>query len=94
MNTVNYCRGINAVATGAQIKMLRKKSGFTVEQLCDIFYISPQAIYKWQKGDALPTLDNMLVLCDLFNVKVEDIVVREGSDVFVFDNNINPRKCA
>lgn len=94
MNTINYCRGINAVATGDRIKRLRKKNGFTVDQLCDIFYISPQAIYKWQRGDALPTLDNMLVLCDLFEVKVEDIVVREDSDVFVFDGITYLRICS
>lgn len=80
-NTITYCRGINPVATGARIKKLRKTSGYTVDQLCDIFYISPQAIYKWQRGEALPTLDNMMVLCDLFKVKVEDIVVREDDDV-------------
>jgi len=79
MNTTATFRGIDLAATGANIRKLRKLNGFTVEQLCDIFFISPQAIYKWQRGDALPTLENMLELCDLFNVKVEDIVVRTAA---------------
>lgn len=78
-------RGINLQATGERIKTLRREKGFTVDQLCDIFYISPQAVYKWQKGEALPSLDNMLVLCDVFEVKVEDIVVREDAVSSVFN---------
>lgn len=70
--------GIDLEATGARIKELRKANHFTVEELCEIFCVSPQAIYKWQKGISLPTLDNILVLSDLFHVRVEDIVVREA----------------
>lgn len=86
MNSIISFRGIDAVATGERIKHLRKKNGYTVDELCDIFFISPQAVYKWQNGKALPSLDNMLVLCDIFGVKVEDIVVREDavSSVFFF----------
>lgn len=69
--------GIDLEATGARIKQLRTVNHYTVEDLCSIFCVSPQAIYKWQRGISLPTLDNMMVLSDLFKVKVEDIVVRE-----------------
>lgn len=79
MNNKIMIRGINTLATGAKIHNLRKNSGYTVEALCDIFLISPQAIYKWQKGEALPTLENLFVLSDIFNVKIEDIVVREDT---------------
>jgi hypothetical protein len=36
---------------------------------------SPQAIYKWQNGAALPTVDNLIVLAALFNVLIDDILV-------------------
>lgn len=84
MNSIISFRGIDAAATGERIKTLRKKKGYTVDELCDIFFISPQAVYKWQNGKALPSLDNMLVLCDIFGVKVEDIVVREDAVSSVF----------
>lgn len=79
MNNRIMFRNINAVATGARIRNLRRINGYTVDALCEIFFISPQAIYKWQKGEALPSLENLLALSDIFNVKVEDIVVREDA---------------
>jgi hypothetical protein len=36
---------------------------------------SPQAIYKWQNGTALPTVDNLLVLAALFCVRIDDILI-------------------
>lgn len=72
---------INMAATGERIKELRKARNLTVEQLCEYFNTSPQAIYKWQSGKSLPSLDNMMVLCDIFQTRVEDIVVRDGDNI-------------
>lgn len=69
---------INMIKTGEQITELRKKSGLSVRQLQEIFgFATPQAIYKWQKGVTLPTIDNLVVLATLFNVRVEDILVTD-----------------
>lgn len=35
---------------------------------------TPQAIYKWQRGDTLPTIDNFVVLSSVFGVKIDDIL--------------------
>ena len=49
---------INLVATGQNIVRLRKAAGLSVKDLQDIFgFATPQAIYKWQKGAAMPTID-------------------------------------
>ena len=40
---------------------------------------SPQAIYKWQNGAALPTVDNLIVLAALFGVLIDDILVTTHS---------------
>ena len=37
-------------------------------------FSTPQAIFKWQRGDALPTIDNIVVLASVFGVKVDDIL--------------------
>ena len=56
--------------------MLREKAGLTVRDLQDIFgFATPQAIYKWQHGAAMPTLDNLVVLAMVFNVPMDDIIV-------------------
>lgn len=69
---------IDMVKTGQNIAILRKKAGLTVKELQEAFgFGTPQAIYKWQKGAALPTIDNLVVLAALFGVKVDDILITE-----------------
>ena len=38
-------------------------------------FATPNAIYKWQNGAAMPTLDNFIVLATIFNVPIDDIIV-------------------
>lgn len=67
---------LNPVATGANIVKLRKAAGLTVNDLQKIFgFNAPNAIYKWQTGAAMPTLDNLIVLASVFRVRVDDILV-------------------
>ena len=67
---------INLVATGQNIVRLRKAAALSVKDLQDIFgFATPQAIYKWQKGTAMPTIDNLVVLAMIFQVKMDDIIV-------------------
>ena len=67
---------INMVATGINITRLREQAGFTVKDLQDVFgFATPQAIYKWQHGTALPTIDNLVVLAAVFDVAIDDILV-------------------
>jgi transcriptional regulator with XRE-family HTH domain len=63
-------------ATGMNIARLRKNAGMTVRDLQNVFgFATPQAIYKWQRGDAMPTLDNIVVLAAVFGVTVDDILI-------------------
>ena len=66
--------------TGINITNLRKSAGLSVHDLQMIFgFNSPQAIYKWQNGTALPTVDNLIVLAALLNVRIDDILVVKHS---------------
>ena len=66
---------IDMVETGQNIARLTDARGMTVMDLQEIFgFASPQAIYKWQHGTALPTVDNLLVLAAVFEVHIEDIL--------------------
>lgn len=63
-------------ATGQNITKLRKNAGLTVKDLADIFgFTTPQAVYKWQHGVAMPTLDNLVVLAAVFGVPMDEIIV-------------------
>ena len=67
---------IDMTATGINITRLRVNAGLTVKDLQDIFgFSTPQAIYKWQRGTALPTVDNLVVLATVFGVKIDDILI-------------------
>ena len=71
---------INAAATGRNIEALRKKRGLTVRDLQDVLgFATPQAIYKWQHGTCLPSVDNLVVLAAVFRVPIDEIIVTEDS---------------
>ena len=67
---------IDMVATGRNIQAMRKAAGISVRDLQDVFgFGTPQAIYKWQRGTAMPTIDNLVVLAAVLQVKIDDIIV-------------------
>lgn len=67
---------IDMIATGRNIIRLREAAGLSVRELQDIFgFATPQAIYKWQHGTALPSIDNLVVLGSVLQVPVDDIIV-------------------
>ena len=67
---------IDMVRTGNNIVRLRMEAGLSVRDLQRILgFATPQAIYKWQQGRALPTLDNLVVLAAVLGVKIDDILV-------------------
>ena len=66
---------IDMKRTGTNIETLRRQQGLSVRELQDILgFATPQAIYKWQHGDCLPTIDNLIVLSAVFAVPIERIV--------------------
>lgn len=75
---------IDMAKAGQNIADLRAKAGLSVKDLQDIFgFATPQAIYKWQHGTALPTMDNMVVLAAVFKVKIDDVLATTGSQMGV-----------
>ena len=74
---------INLVETGRRIERRRQEAGLTVRDLQGYFgFEYPQAIYKWQHGKCLPTVDNLLALARLLRVSMEDLLVYEDQEVF------------
>ena len=69
---------IDLEATGRNITRLRIEAGLSVKDLQEIFgFATPQAIYKWQHGTALPSVDNLVLLSAVFGVPVDEILVLE-----------------
>ena len=73
---------IDMTATGINITRMRIAAGLTVKDVQDVFgFSTPQAIYKWQRGTALPTVDNLVVLAAIFGVKIDDILIFQDCEV-------------
>ena len=67
---------IDMVATGSNIQRLRQQRGLSVRDLQRYFgFEEPRAIYKWQKGESLPTVDNLYALGVLLDTSIEGILV-------------------
>lgn len=67
---------IDMPKTGQNIVRLRQQAGLSVKELQDIFgFATPQAIYKWQHGTALPSIDNLVLLSAIFQVSLDDILI-------------------
>ena len=73
---------IDVYATGKNIERLRKEKGLRVKDISSYMgFLEPQAVYKWQQGKALPSLDNMYALSILFHVSMEEILVNREDRV-------------
>ena len=67
---------IDMVATGKNIVLMRKNAGLTVKDIQQHFgFESPQAVYKWQRGVTMPSIENLIELAKLLGVSVEKLVV-------------------
>lgn len=68
--------GIDVRGTGSNIRRLRMERGLTVQDVQRYFdFASVQAIYNWEKGRGLPSLENMYALSALLDVPIEKILV-------------------
>ena len=76
---------IDLAGTGRSIELHRRQAGLTVRDLQTYFgFEYPQAIYKWQHGECLPTVDNLLALARLLQMSMEDLLVYEDQGVSHF----------
>ena len=58
----------------SNLKKLRKSAKLTQEQVAEKLNVSRQSVAKWESGDALPDIDNCIMLAKLYNVTIDDLV--------------------
>lgn len=79
---------IDLPKTGAKINLLRKKANISVKEIQEVFgFESPQAVYKWIHGKNLPTVDNLIILAEIFGVTVDDILSIDYREIKEETNN-------
>ena len=82
---------IDLQRTGLRIKSLRQQAGLSVKALQEYFgFEYPQAVYKWQHGECLPSVDNLLALARLLGVSMEDLLVYDDQEIHLFSEIFFP----
>ena len=75
MNVIRF-PVIDPVATGKNIVRLREAKGLSVRDVQAFFgFEEPRAVYKWQQGQTLPSVDNLYALGALLGVPMDSILV-------------------
>ena len=84
---------IDLQATGRRIKEVREKKGITVKTLqMFLGFNEPVSIYKWQRGECLPTFDNMYAMACLFGVGIDDLLVGNRQEVVFLHFRLRGRR--
>ena len=64
--------------TGQNIASLRGKRGISVREMQHMLgFTTPQSIYKWQRGETLPAIENLAALAHILDVAMDDILAVE-----------------
>lgn len=58
------------------LKILRYKNGYTLENIAEIMSVSRQAVSKWESGDSVPDLINCMKLASLYKISIDELVNR------------------
>ncbi len=70
---------IDMKATGLRIRELRKARNLKVLEVSMYMgFAEPQAVYKWERGESLPSIDNLFALSRLFRVPMDSIICEKN----------------
>ena len=65
---------INVKATGERIREFIKTSRYSVTDVSDILNVSKTAMYCWFRGESLPSIDNLCLLAELLEIRIDDMI--------------------
>lgn len=65
---------LDCIAVGKKIQEYRIKNKYHQDQLAELLYVSRQAVSRWELGQAVPTIDNLITLTRLFGVSFEELL--------------------
>ena len=68
---------LNLSESGANLRRLREKRKLSVSQMSDLLGVTNAAVYRWEEGVAMPTLDNIRNICGLLEESFDCIFVYE-----------------
>lgn len=79
---------MNMQKMGKYIVKLRKGKGWTQQQLAEQLGVTPQAVSKWECGEAVPDIDILDKVAMIFSVTIDSIIKAQAFGTFVFEFGI------
>lgn len=61
---------------GENLQYYRKQNNLTQEDLAEQMQVSRQSVSKWENGEAMPDLENVIKLADILRVNLDDLCGR------------------
>ncbi len=70
---------IDMVATGERLNSARRERNISVNEMREYLgFNNATSIYRWIRGESLPTLENMYAISILFSMPVNELLVEES----------------
>ena len=80
---------IDRVQTGKNIRRFRQSRGLSVMDVSELFGgLARNSIYKWERGDTLPSIDNLYSLAWVFGVSLDELVAGNRASLDRGDNQL------
>lgn len=77
----NIYTSLDMVQTGKKLHYIFIKNGCTVKDIQFFLNLAcPQSIYRWLKGQTLPSIDNLYRMAEIFQIHMEDMLVAKNID--------------
>lgn len=81
---------IDMLMTGQLIKRLVSERGYSVSEIQEKLGLScPQPIYRWYKGQNLPSVDNLYILSSMLGLHMEDFLIQSDEALYIVEKREN-----
>ena len=67
-----------------KILMLRKKQGWSQEELAEKLGVSRQSVSKWESASASPDISKLVEIADIFEVSTDYLLTRREQEIPLF----------
>ncbi|MBT2559824.1 helix-turn-helix transcriptional regulator [Pedobacter sp. ISL-68] len=62
------------ITLGTKLTRLRKKKGYTQQEIADLLHISQPAYHKWETDLTRPAADNLLKISEIYEIDIKDLL--------------------
>ena len=65
---------LSPVKVGSQISIFRNAQNISISTFASLINVSSSSLHNWEKGKNLPTLENVVKICNMLNIRISDLV--------------------